>query len=492
MYKRLFLLLITISCACLNTSQAQIKILFDATKAETAGSADWVIDQDVSKTAQRLPTPDQSTVTSSTAETYWTGGLSNWGIDCVNKGYYVETLPSNGGKITYGNKTNAQDLSNYTVFVVCEPNIRFSAIEKTAILNFVANGGGLFMISDHTGSDRNNDGWDSPAIWNDLLSNNSTTPNPFGIKFDLVNFSGIYSNRAASLSANDSLLHGSYGNPTTIKWSNGTTMTISPDSNATAKAVFYKSGTNGNTNVMWAYARYGLGRVVAAGDSSPFDDGTGATGLYNGYTRDASGNHQLLIMNSTIWLATLPSGLPIKFTDITGSNSNNSTIIRWQTNQSSSQTNSYQIERSANGKDFTTVATVISASKSGIVSYQWTINETITSNVYYRAKYVDKGEVVYSSVVIIKPTIARSINIYPNPISANTGSNFTVSGLIFGSTITITNMKGVKYFESKSVNSSVSFNTNNLGGQRLSQGIYLVTVKELSGITTTSKLVVGK
>ncbi|HEY4151408.1 MAG TPA: hypothetical protein VGM41_20860, partial [Chitinophagaceae bacterium] len=46
------------------------KFLFDATKAETAGNADWVIDEDGS-TPQRIPTPAQSTITASTAETFW-------------------------------------------------------------------------------------------------------------------------------------------------------------------------------------------------------------------------------------------------------------------------------------------------------------------------------------------------------------------------------------------------------------------------------------
>jgi len=54
---------------------------------------------------QRIPTPSQSGITTSTPETYWEGSLSNWGIDCVRKGYTVETLPYNG-KITYGVSTN--------------------------------------------------------------------------------------------------------------------------------------------------------------------------------------------------------------------------------------------------------------------------------------------------------------------------------------------------------------------------------------------------
>src|ERR1035437_3066649 len=182
---------------------SQIKILFDATKAETAANADWIIDADLhnmtwnpngntssgnESNAQRLPTPTQTAVTTSTPETYWDGSLSHWAIDCVNKGYWVETLPF-GTALTYGNTSNTQDLSKYNIFIVDEPNILFTSAEKIALMNFVQNGGGLFMISDHDVSDRNNDGHDSPNIWNDFLTNNGVSNNSFGFIFALENFS---------------------------------------------------------------------------------------------------------------------------------------------------------------------------------------------------------------------------------------------------------------------------------------------------------------
>jgi len=299
-------------------SQAQVKILFDATKAESSGNGDWVIDADShnlgfsngpavvgqgnESNPQRYPTPAQSGVTSSTSETFWNGSLSSWGIDMVKKGYEVETLPYNGS-ITYGNTSNQQDLSNYKVFVVDEPNIQFTASEKTAILQFVQNGGGLFMISDHDQSDRNNDGWDSPGIWNDLMTTNSVIANPFGISFDLNNFSGSYFNIASI--PTDSILHGIMGNVTEVMWSSGTSMTLSTTANSTVKGLVYKSGTSGNSNVLCARARYGNGKVFAMGDSSPADDGSGDPNdqLYDGWIADANGNHERLIVNATIWLA---------------------------------------------------------------------------------------------------------------------------------------------------------------------------------------------
>jgi hypothetical protein len=219
----------------------------------------------------------------------------------VKAGQTVETLPSSG-TITYGNSSNAQDLSHYDVFVIDEPNIKFTTSEKTAILNFVNNGGGLFMISDHTGSDRNNDGWDSPDIWNDLMTVNSVVNNPFGFKIDLTNFSQTSTNVTT---ISNPITNGTQGNVTSAKWSNGASITLTASTNS--KGLIWKSGSSqGLTNVMAAYSTYGTGRVVCVCDSSPADDGTGASGnsLYPGWT-DLSGNHSRLHLNASLWLAKL-------------------------------------------------------------------------------------------------------------------------------------------------------------------------------------------
>ncbi len=298
---------------------AQQKILFDATKAETAGNADWVIDADQfnlgysdgnpqvnagnEANPQRFPSPDQSNITAATTESYWTGALSSWAIDLVKQDFEVETLPYNG-QITYGNNSNPQDLSNYAVFVVDEPNIQFTDAEKTAILQFVYHGGGLFMISDHDVSDRNHSGIDSPHIWNDLMQNNTFQKNPFGISFDYLKFDDKTEN-IPNLPG-DPLLHGPMGDINRVEFYGGTSMTLNPSSNATVKGAVYHSGSNfGNQNVLVAYAEFGKGKVVAMGDSSPADDGSGDSNdrLYDGWIKDANGNHERLIMNGTLWLA---------------------------------------------------------------------------------------------------------------------------------------------------------------------------------------------
>jgi len=297
---------------------AQVKILFDASKAETAGNADWVIDADTwnigynptpntsghEANAQQTPTPSQSGINSNTTENYWIGALSSWAVDLVKLGYTVESLPYDG-QITYGNSSNPQDLSYYKVFIVCEPNILFTSAEKTALMNFIQNGGGLFMISDHDNSDRNGSGHDSPHIWNDFIQNNSVKNNPFGFTFDYEFFSETTSN-VPNL-PNDPFLHGNYGNVSEIAFYGGTSMTLNPANNSSVTAVVYRKGfsNTGTSGVLCAYATYGKGKVAAIGDSSPSDDGSGDTNdrLYDGWITDANGNHERLIINATLWLA---------------------------------------------------------------------------------------------------------------------------------------------------------------------------------------------
>lgn len=304
------------------SSTAQIKVLFDATKAQMAGNADWVVDSDlfnigtgtggVMRTGsgneanpQRIPTAAQSGITTTTAETYWKGALSNWGIDLVRKGYTVETLPYNG-QITYGVTTNAQDLANYKVFIVIEPNIAFTTTEKTAMMNFVRNGGGLFIGGNHAGSDRNSDGWDPVRVWNDFFRSNGVAVNPFGMLFDSTASFSQTSSNLAPLTVN-SILKGPAGNVTGLKYDVGTSVTLNRTANPSVTGLIFKTGASntGLTQVMFASATYGSGRVCVIGDSSPSDDGTGDSNdlLYSSYRTDLSGSHQKLFINSVMWLA---------------------------------------------------------------------------------------------------------------------------------------------------------------------------------------------
>ncbi|MGW2935334.1 hydrolase [Streptomyces sp. NPDC001156] len=270
------------------------RVLFDNAHAETAGNADWII-----STSQPDPLGQDSTPS---AETDWTGALSSWGVALQKTGNYsLKTLPS-GSSLSYGG-SSATDLSKFDTLVLPEPNTLFTTAEKTAIMNFVKNGGGLFMISDHTGADRNNDGNDALKILNDLMTNNSVdSTDPFGFSIDSLNITSDYP--AAISSATDPVLHGSFGTVTKSLIANGTTATLKPSDNSSVKGLVYRSGYSGNTGAFFLTSTFGSGRVAFWGDSSPIDDGTGQSGntLYDGWN-DSGATNAALALNATEWLS---------------------------------------------------------------------------------------------------------------------------------------------------------------------------------------------
>src|SRR6478735_3681103 len=279
------------------------KVLFDNTSAETAGNADWII-----STSQPDPLGQNA---NPSGETSWTGAISAWGVALQRTGSYsLATLPSTG-RITYGDSTNAQDLSNYDEFVLPEPNILFTAAEKTAIMKFVQAGGGLFMISDHDVSDRNNDGADSVDVLNDLMTNNTVdSTDPFGFSIDHLNIGTENPNVIGAQAAGDPVIAGPFGTVTGAIIRNGTTATLHPADNGAVRGELYRTGysASGTTGAAFVTSTFGSGHVAYWGDSSPIDDGTGQSGntLYNGWNDPAGSDAALALARPSGWRPVRP------------------------------------------------------------------------------------------------------------------------------------------------------------------------------------------
>jgi Bacterial Ig domain len=305
-------LLATLFLVPLTASAQQKSVLFDAMHAQTAGNADWTLDEDSCGTAQRYPTPDQSGITSSTPETYWNGGHSAFGVDLVKKGFHVESLPV-GSRVTYGDTTNPQDLKNYNVFVMPEPNIALTSSEITAIRNFVFNGGGLFMIADHAGADRNNDGIDAAGVFNQLMG----SPSVFGITYNDNSADKTYGwfdnhpdDNYTSDTTSPIVWAGAFGAAHSGKGLGlfgSSSMTVS----GAAKGHIWKTGvsTTSTSGITYATSTYGSGRVCAIADSSVTEDATNGCGhtTYAGY-EDATYDNGLLVANGVAWLANGSTG----------------------------------------------------------------------------------------------------------------------------------------------------------------------------------------
>ena len=409
------LLILTVVLGAAEGDAQGLKALFDNTKNETAGNADWIID-----THQPVPSPAQSGITQSTPETFWTGAISSWGIDLVRQGFTVHTLTTAYG-ISYGNAGNPYDLSNYKVFIVCEPQGPFSAAEKAAIRSFVQNGGGLFMVADHNGSDRNSDGWDSPMVWNDLRSDSL-----FGIHFQSTgesnnNISQVAMNLAA---ASDPIIAGPAGTVTSLSYHNGTTMNLLTAKNpAAAGHIWMNSAAHGTSQVVAATSRYGLGKVAGVGDSSPADDGTGQSGnsLYNGW-REAGATDNILFLNLTLWLTSTDAPAQVTLISPPDLSTNVAVPVKFSWHSAAGAA-AYQFDLSTSnsfstlaGSDSTlTDTTYTSGALAGGIQYYWRV----------RAKN-GSGWGLFSSAM----SFATSVTSHTITASAGPGGSIMPSGAV--------------------------------------------------------------
>ncbi|HEX6170559.1 MAG TPA: T9SS type A sorting domain-containing protein [Chitinophagaceae bacterium] len=118
-------------------------------------------------------------------------------------------------------------------------------------------------------------------------------------------------------------------------------------------------------------------------------------------------------------IATGLSPLPVHLLRFQGNmNKNNRVTLNW-TVADNETVNSFEIERSFNGRDFTTVGIVFASEKRGNENYMF--YETVNNNdkVMYRLKMIDKGhDVDYSRILIFqtKTLITSDIKVYGNPV----------------------------------------------------------------------------
>jgi hypothetical protein len=115
------------------------------------------------------------------------------------------------------------------------------------------------------------------------------------------------------------------------------------------------------------------------------------------------------------------SPLPVSLANFTATLQNpNSVLLNWST-ANEKDNDRFVVERSANGKNFETVATVKgNGTSNSYISYETTDNNALTGISYYRLKQVDfNGKSEYSKIVTVKNTLnteaLRLKALYPNP-----------------------------------------------------------------------------
>jgi len=259
MKKKIFVALFLVVFSCFNTpltSGEPIKILYDDTHGQKAGNADWVITGAYSEMADLLKANDFTVISLS--------------------------------QVSPSKKFTVAIMSEYKAIILAEPNNPYDTNEQEAMVEFVKNGGGAFIIGDHGGADRDHDGWDAVKALNAFCG-------AFGFKF-----AGDFFYEApvsGSMNKEHPVMFGVRG---VGAWA-ASTFILSPT--AEAQSVSLLESRRKKAPFIVA-SEVGKGRVVAIGDSSPFDDGTGSGGkkqLHDSYDSFIY-SHPQLAYNAVTWI----------------------------------------------------------------------------------------------------------------------------------------------------------------------------------------------
>ncbi|WP_354485854.1 chitinase N-terminal domain-containing protein [Paenibacillus sp. PvP094] len=306
------------------------KVLFDNSHGQTAGAADWVID----------------------------GGFSDFGNALANDGYYVKELRKTT-PFTY------DDLKDYNVFVIAEPQIPFKTSEQAALKQYVESGGSIFFVGDHYNADRNKNRWDGSEVINgyrrgayedpakgmsteernsaamqnvastDWLSDN------FGVRFRYNALGDIDANIIVPADQAFGITEG----VSAVAMHAGSTLAITDPEKA--KGIVYLPKTNAKWNnavdqgvyngggieegPYVAVSKLGAGKAAFIGDSSPVEDAspkylreeTGARKTtYDGFKE---ADDAALLVNTVNWLATQENYTD--FTQVNGLELDNPTAL---------------------------------------------------------------------------------------------------------------------------------------------------------------------
>jgi hypothetical protein len=152
--------------------------------------------------------------------------------------------------------------------------------------------------------------------------------------------------------------------------------------------------------------------------------------------------HNFALNGSTSnWISL--SALPVNLVNFTGTKKDGATLLQWST-ASEQNSSSFEVQRSENGSDFSTVGTVAAAGNSDkVINYQYEDRPLSNASIYYyRLKMVDKdGSIKYSNVVIIKNSTSALSTVYPNPARDRITININDNGLL-NSKAVITDLNG--------------------------------------------------
>lgn len=205
----------------------------------------------------------------------------------------------------------------------------------------------------------------------------------------------------------------------------------------------------------------------------------------NNFSYDGSGFNGTGVSSA---LLTTLIALPVKFTGFSAVKKDNGANLNWQVENETALTDRYEVERSLNGIDFKSIAT-IGPKNNGRSANSYTSTDadlsTIHSGViYYRIKQTDKdGQFIYTEIKSIRlDAKAFSASIFPNPVRSKA---YLSIDLTENSPITITlNDANGKLLKNIQVQGLKGINKKEVDMSNLSSGNYLLRIQTATETTT--------
>ena len=177
--------------------------------------------------------------------------------------------------------------------------------------------------------------------------------------------------------------------------------------------------------------------------------------------------------------------LPVQIADITAQLQANKTVAVSWTSTTEVNLAKYNVQRSKDGSNFTTIGTV--AAK-GASAYNYTDDLSpvgvLPSIIYYRLEAVDKdGSKGYSKVVSCQlPVAVKSISIYPNPVQAILFAQVTVTKA-GAAQISVIDAQG-KVVATQKTQLSVGTTSVSIPAAHLAAGSYVLEIDSADGKQT--------
>jgi hypothetical protein len=250
----------------------------------------------------------------------------------------------------------------------------------------------------------------------------------------------------------------------------------------------------GNTNNMYYnWSNYSASPANSTNAATPKSYSTSTSTMNcGGAGQHACSNPALYGPASLTSGGTLPSNtLPVILSGFSArSNGDGTAGLTWETEMEQNASR-FEIERSADGSNWSEIGTVnAKGNSSSVSSYSYTDMNLLSGVNYYRLKMVDLDRsAVYSEVKVVQGTMVSHITFFPNP--AKEYVNVTLGGASTGTvTVRLVSQSGA-VLQEKSV-PGVAGTIVTFPLQQVASGMYVLYVSARDGVHESSKLLINR